>query len=156
MTNKLIITGDISSHWAKINFESGQTSVTLMTSYIFDGLANLLIAISLLNKGLKETEATLIDEPNEHIIHFTKPSNNNNLLIRGFTFDHFNSRTLFDRIDHYFQPNFVIETTLKRLTLQIFNLFYQFKELYGLDGYKDRWGQAFPSDKLDDLKNNWC
>jgi hypothetical protein len=61
MTNKLIITGDISSHWAKINFESGQTSVTLMTSYIFDGLANLLIAISLLNKGLKETEATLID-----------------------------------------------------------------------------------------------
>ncbi|MDP3929268.1 MAG: hypothetical protein Q8R57_09620, partial [Bacteroidota bacterium] len=76
--------------------------------------------------------------------------------IRGFTFDHFNGRPLFDRIDHSSQPNFVIETTLKRLTLQIFNLFYQFKELYGLDGYKDRWGHAFPSDKLDDLKNNWC
>jgi hypothetical protein len=155
MTNKLNISGDIDSGWAKINFESGQTSVTLTTSYVFDGLANLLYAISLLNKELKETEASLIDEPNEHIILFTKTPGNDNLLIRVFTFDNFNGRPLFDRINHSFQPNFIIETTLRRVTLQICNLFDQFKDVYGLDGYKDRWGHAFPSDKLDELKNNW-
>jgi hypothetical protein len=113
-------------------------------------------AISLLNKDLKETEASLIDEPNEHIIHFTKTTYHDSILIQGFTFDKFNGRPLFDRIDISIQPNFVIETNLRRLTIQFCNLFDHFKETYGLDGYRDRWRHSFPSDKLVDLRSNWC
>ena len=155
MTNKLIITGDIDSGWANINFESGQTRVTLTTSYIFDGLGNLLTAISLLNKGLKETEASLIDESNEHVIQFSKTLNGDSLLIQAFTFDNFNGRPLSDRIDISVQPNFVIETTLRRLTIQFCNLFDHFEETHGLEGYKDKWRHSFPSDKLVDLRNNY-
>lgn len=154
MTNKLNITGNIENGWAQINFEFGQEFETLTTSYIFDGLTNLITAVSLLNKGLVEAEVQLIGEPHEHVIRVKKISGENNLLIQVFTFDNYKGKPLSERVDGLVLPDFEMETTLKRLTLQICNLFDQFEQEYGLGGYLERWHHEFPSGKINNLRNN--
>lgn len=155
MKDKLLISGIIESGWTSIKFQCGDDNLEIRTSYIFDGLTNFLTAISLLNKGLCETETTLIDEPTEHILHFKKSGESDNLTITFFKFENYNGIPLRDRIIKEHKSNFEIFTDLKRLTIQVFNLFEYFKNSYGLDGYEEKWRHKFPADKLKELKNNW-
>ncbi|MGB4775019.1 MAG: hypothetical protein WBP45_07605 [Daejeonella sp.] len=153
MTDKLIIAGDIDAGWATLKFDFNSETHFIVTSYVFDGLDNILTAVSLLKQGLHESEASLIYEPGEHIIHLAK-EDADKIVIRLYTFENWAGRPLKDLIDESHIPFFTIETTLRRLILQIINLFEHFKESYGLNGYKDRWRHEFPQAKLDNLRRN--
>ena len=155
MKDKLLISGTIESGWTSIKFQCGDDNLEIRTSYIFDGLTNFLTAISLLNKGFCETEISLIDEPTEHILYFKKTEQSDEINIKFYKFENFNGRPLVDRKTENHGPNFEIATNLKRLTIQVYNLFEDFMQSYGLNGYEEKWRHKFPIDKLKELINNW-
>lgn len=152
MTDKLTITGKVeAAGWSWLEFNCSGLSHSVIFSYIFsNGLDNILTAVSLLNKGLQVSEAHLTDEPGDHILHFTK-TNSENVTIRLYTFEEWSGALLANR-QNLPEPKFIIETTLKRLTLQILNLFDQFKKEYGLEGYNERWRSEYPLDRIEKLK----
>ena len=150
MRNRIQIRGDIDSGWAKLDWKFQEQDLTLLTSYIFDGLYNLLAAISALNAGVKKTEASLIDEPEEHIVHFII-NDEKMVVIKIYSFDDWSKQPLADRIN--LEPSFTAKAPLKQLTNQIINLFEDFKVKYGIEGYNSRWGHEFPQQTITNLIN---
>ena len=151
MRRRLFIKGNIDSSWAKLEFSNDEQTFTIWTSRVFDGLERILTALSLIKQGLYESEASLIDEPSEHVLHFVK-DNSENIIINLYTFDKYKGAPLKNRIINSDKPKFSIETTVKRLSLQVLNLFDYFQKEYGLEGYKSRWGHDFPLQKLEKLR----
>jgi hypothetical protein len=140
---------DVEHGNAIIEIEDSVNNISIFPSYIDDGLENLLIAILLLNKGLKEVDCSIYCEPTWDLLSFKQGKGTVDFNV--YTYEGYTARPSSDVIDKSIL-RYSVQCKLKQLTNQIINAFYHLKNKYGIEEYKKRWNYDFPEKKLDELQ----
>jgi hypothetical protein len=144
------VDGSIENGWAAIDFKSFGKEFNLTFSYVVsDGLENLLNALVLLNKGIKETECSLMDEPGEHLLHFS--TKQDSLIVTSYFSEKWTGRPL-NEILREVKKEFEFECSLKQFNKQITLLFTDWEKEYTKEGYKMRWRNSYPEIAIEKLK----
>ena len=150
--HKLFIKGDIESGWVRLIFSWSNEEFVIFSSYIFDGLANLISAAITINKGFDQSEASFFCEPEEFIFSFSK-LDAETIELTCFCRDKFKGDSILFSKPSDLKVVFRTSTTIKRLTNQVLSLFDYFEKTYGHQGYEERWRRTFPAESLDKLRN---
>ena len=142
---------EIEAGWASLTLMNGKQKDAIFFSHLFDGLEGLLDTVIDLNLGATEADCHLFADAESFGFQFKR--NMSELEIKLYNFNGWmNYMSIADIAE---KGLLILDTdcSLKRFSNQVIQLFEKLLKTYGLEGYERVWGNAFPSDKLDQLKS---
>ena len=142
---------EIEAGWASLTFTNGDQKDAVFFSQLFDGLNNLLDAVLKLNDGEQSVESHLFADAESFVFEFTQDEGE--VLIRLFNFHEWTENQPLELIEHRGINIFEESCTLFRLSTQTARLFTKLRKVYGAEGYAQKWGHEFPSEKLARLQS---
>lgn len=134
---------------ARIDIGDSLNEASIFPSYIFDGLERLLVAIILLNKGLREVECGIFCESPQAMISFIQ--SDEVIELKVYEFYDWHEKPLKD-ISNKSRLLFTTQCKLKQLTNQVINAYYHLQEQYGKERYRQMWQNEFPERMLTALQ----
>ncbi|MCP4130977.1 MAG: hypothetical protein GY754_08355 [bacterium] len=135
--------------WAEAIVYAKNKSVNITVSYLHDSLCDLADAAKSLIYGAESVKVIFMDEPGEHQLFFERKDDKIVFEIRWFK--DWASWNMYPA-DKY---KVVLSgtTTLDRVTGEILSALKSIYETYGLDKYKELWGEHdFPINEFKQLK----
>lgn len=141
----------IDAGWASLCFSNGEKKEEIFFSHLFDGLDKIMDAVLALNEGRKYVETHLFADTEAFAFGFELE--NGNLFIRLFNFHEWTENQPLKNIEHRGLLVLETECPLGDFSRQVMKLFQALKQSYGEAGYAEKWGNPFPSEKLEMLKS---
>jgi len=140
---------EINAGWASLTFENGKQKDSIFFSHLFDGLESLLDTVIELNLGAQKADCHLFADAESFGFQFDRKENE--LIVKLFNFTGWMDYMPVADIAEKGLLIFETEISLKAFTNQVIHLFQKLEKTYGRDGYAEKWGNDFPTDKLAQL-----
>ena len=150
MTNFKLLC-EIEAGWASLTLANGDQKDAIFFSHLFDGLEGLLDTIIDLNLGTQSADCHLFADAESFGFEFKRQGQTLEIKLYNF-----NGWMDYMAISDIAEKGFLIletDCSLKTFTHQIIGLFQKLLKAYGIEGYERVWGNAFPTEKLAQLKS---
>src|SRR5262245_13892719 len=132
----------IGTGWAECTVIIGKLQATITASYLSDALADLLGAVIRVVEGEAEATASFAEEPGEYRWRLIRIEPDR-LLVRILEFP----RLWGNRPDEEGKLVLHAECRLRTFARAILSTSQRVLEEYGIAGYREKWGLAFPQEK---------
>lgn len=132
--------------WATAVLAVGGTKVEMTSSDLGDPIQELLLALLNLRKGFSKVKILFVDEPGEHLLEVF-PLSAETLTVELSWFDDWESH------DPNAKKKRILAASVSRSEFEevIMGTVSGLLEMWGLEGYKRRWLNDFPSKEHDAL-----
>ena len=124
--------------WADATISDGVTEAQLTASYLSDALRDLVEAVVSLMQGADRAMCLWLGEPWEH--HWILERQGDDVGVTIVWFDYPCSQSLNERGKVIFSTR----CGLRKFAMILLNQLWQLLKDWGIDGYRTRWGHAFP------------